>query len=119
MNKKKYERAHTEIQELIRLAPDYSDAYALQGDIFYNQTDYARALSSYEQAYAKNYRNNALCRTMADLYIQQGNNQKAIALYQEALTYDSTDGYTYGRLGSLIQGEEGNYYRTKAAEYPQ
>jgi hypothetical protein len=56
---------------------------------------------------------------MADLYIQQGNNQKAIALYQEALTYDSTDGYTYGRLGSLIQGEDGNYYRTKAAEYRQ
>jgi tetratricopeptide (TPR) repeat protein len=113
-----YPQALTEIQTLIKRNPSYNEAYSLQGDIYYNQADYQQALLSYETAYNNGVRNNGLCKIMADLYVRQGEGQKAIALYQEALTYDTTDVYSYRKLGELIPGEEGNYYRTRALQQP-
>ena len=56
---------------------------------------------------------------ISDVYMAQGQGQKAIALYQEALTYDTMDVYSYRKLGELIPGEDGNYYRTRALQYQQ
>jgi tetratricopeptide (TPR) repeat protein len=115
-DRKDYSRALSEVQNLIRKTPTYYEAFSLQGDIYYNQGEYQRALGSYETAYSNGMSNNALCKTMGDLYVRQGNNQKAINFYKEALTYDSSDVYSYQRLGEVIPGEEGNYYRTRALQ---
>ena len=71
----------------------------------------------YEEAYAKGYRSAGLSHVMAYIYDIKGETQKAIPLYKEAISYDTTRTEIYTRLGELIQGEEGNEYRQKAAQY--
>lgn len=53
---------------------------------------------------------------MAYIYDTKNNYDKAIPLYKEALTYDTTVVDIYTRLSELIPGEEGNYYRTQAVK---
>jgi hypothetical protein len=51
---------------------------------------------------------------MAYIYDTKGEYNKAINLYQEALSYDSSVVDIYTRLGELLPGADGNPYRSKA-----
>ena len=52
-----------------------------------------------------------LCYIMGYLYQDKKEPARAISLYQEALTYDSTQVDIYQRLGELIPDNNGNYYQ--------
>ena len=74
----------------------------------------------YKNAYENGgIRTRALCHLMAYIYDTKGDYSKAIDLYKEALSYDSTVVDIYKRLGELLPNEDGNYYRTQAVKLQQ
>ena len=116
-NRKQYSKAIEAGELAVSLNPDCNDARLLVGDGFYNSSQLDSAMRWYEEAYAKGYRSAGLSHVMAYIYDIKGETQKAIPLYKEAISYDTTRTEIYTRLGELIQGEEGNEYRQKAAQY--
>ncbi len=118
-NRRQYSRAIKEGKLAVSLNPECNDARLLVGDGFYNSSQLDSAMQWYEEAYSKGYRSAGLSHVMAYIYDTKGQTQKAIPLYKEAISYDTTRTNIYGRLGELIPGEEGNLYRQKAAQYPR
>jgi tetratricopeptide (TPR) repeat protein len=117
--RKQYRNSINETKNAVGIDPDYSEAMLLIGDDFYNSSQLDSAMLWYENAYSKGYRSGALSHIMAYIYDTKGNAQKAIPLYKEAISYDTTRTEIYQRLGELVGGEEGNLYRQKAARYQQ
>jgi tetratricopeptide (TPR) repeat protein len=117
--RKQYRNSINETKHAVDIDPDYTDAMLLIGDDFYNSSQLDSAMTWYENAYSKGARSAALSHVMAYIYDTKGNTQKAIPLYKEAISYDTTRTQIYQRLGELVGGEEGNQYRQKAAQYQQ
>ncbi len=115
-NRKSYRQAIDETKKIMEYAPDYTDAMLLIGDSFYNQSQLDSALRWYDGAYSSGYRSAVLCHLMAYIYDTKGETSKAIGLYKEAIGQDSTIVDIYTRLGELVPGEDGNWYRQKAAQ---
>jgi tetratricopeptide (TPR) repeat protein len=99
--------------------PDYVDGMLLIGDSFYNQSQLDSALRWYEGAYGQGYRSAILSHLMAYIYDVKGQTNQAIELYREAIGQDSTIVDIYTRLGELVPGEEGNWFRQKTAQLQQ
>lgn len=118
-NRKQYRRAIESGELAVRINPDCNDARLLIGDSFYNSSQLDSALRWYEEAYSNNYRSAGLSHVMAYIYDTKGETGRAIPLYKEAISYDTSRTQIYQRLGELIGGEEGNLYRQKAAQYQQ
>jgi tetratricopeptide (TPR) repeat protein len=114
-DRKDYGRAIVETRKVLTLEPEHTDALLLMGDSFYNQGQLDSALYWYEGAYSTGYRSAILCHLMAYIYDTKGKQETAINLYKEAIGQDSSIVAIYSRLGELVPGEEGNWYRTKAA----
>lgn len=119
-DQKKYSDGIAILLPLIEQNPDYYDAMLLLGDYYYIQKNYDAAMPLYENAYQNGgMRSRMLCHIMAYIYDTKGDYEKAIGLYQEALSYDSSVVDIYQRLGELIPGENGNFYRVKAVQMQQ
>jgi len=117
---KKYNEGIGILVPLIEAEPEYYDAKWLLGDCYYTLNKYDEAIGWYEDVYQNGgMRSSNLCYVMAYVYDTKQQYDKAISLYQETLTYDSTIVGIYKRLGELIPGDEGNIYRTKAFELKQ
>jgi Tfp pilus assembly protein PilF len=115
-NRKNYRQAIDETKKVLDYAPDYTDAMLLIGDSFYNQSQLDSALRWYEGAYSNGYRSAVLSHLMAYIYDTKGETSRAITSYKEAIGQDSSIVDIYTRLGELVPGEEGNWYRQKAAQ---
>lgn len=113
-NQKNYSLAETELQTLLDNNTSNLDAMQLLGDVYYDQEKHTEALNWYERAYSSGQRNNWICYVMGYLYEIKNDNARAIALYREALQYDSTVVDIYKRLGDLIPGKDGDVYRQRA-----
>jgi len=119
-DQKKYNDGIAVLTPLIDANQDYYDAMLLLGDCYYTQSKYDDAIPWYENAYQNGgIRSRILCHIMAYIYDTKGEYDKAIGLYQEALSYDSSNVDIYKRLGELIPGEDGNFYRVKAIQMKQ
>lgn len=116
-NRKQYRDGINEVKKAMAVDPEYSEGMLLIGDCFYNSSLQDSAMIWYENAYSRGYRSAGLSHTMAYIYDTKGDTQRAIPLYKEALSYDTTRTEIYSRLGELVSGEEGNAYRQKAAQY--
>ncbi|HKZ39100.1 MAG TPA: tetratricopeptide repeat protein, partial [Chryseolinea sp.] len=115
-NQKKYDESITVLRPVLEANPDYYDATLLMGDCYYLQKNYDEAILLYEEAYTNGgSRSRVLCHIMAYIYDTKGDYEKAINLYKEALSYDSSVVDIYKRLGELIPNVDGNVYRSKAA----
>jgi Tfp pilus assembly protein PilF len=113
---KNYEKSLRESLQLIRESPEYMEAILLTGSNYYAQQRYDSAIYFYEDVYGKGQRGAWLCHVMAYIYDTRGDQQRAIPLYQEALSYDSNLLAVYERLGELFPGADGNSYRQKVQE---
>jgi tetratricopeptide (TPR) repeat protein len=118
-DRRNYGGAIQEGKLILEYSPDYTDAKLLIGDSYYNQTQLDSALTWYDNVYQTGYRSAPLCHLMAYIYDVKGKTSTAINLYQEAMGQDSSIVEIYTRLGELIPGEDGNWYRTKAANMSQ
>jgi tetratricopeptide (TPR) repeat protein len=116
-DQKKYSDAISILTPLLIEEPQNYSAMLTLGDCYYAQDNYVDAIAWYENAYQNGgIRGSSLSYIMGYIYETKKDNERAIALYKEALTYDDTIADIYERLGRLIPGEEGNAYRAKAIE---
>lgn len=115
-NQKNYRQAIDEGKKVLDINPDYTNAQLLIGDSFYNQSQLDSAIQWYEGAYSSGYRSAILCHLMAYIYDVKGETKRAINLYREAIGQDSTIADIYVRLGELIPGDDGNWFRQKGVQ---
>jgi tetratricopeptide (TPR) repeat protein len=115
-DQKNYRGAIDVARKILAIEPTQMNALLLMGDSFYNQTQLDSALYWYEGAYETGYRSAVLCHLMAYIYDTKGQQETAIGLYKEAISQDSSIVAIYARLGELVEGEEGNFYRQKAVK---
>ena len=119
-DQKKYNEGIALLTPLIDTNPEYYEAMQLLGHCYYTLNKYDEAMPWYENVYQNGgVRSRILCHIMAFIYDSKGEYDKAIGLYQEALSYDSTIVDIYQRLGELIPGENGSFYRTRAIQMKQ
>jgi tetratricopeptide (TPR) repeat protein len=115
-NQKNYSQSAKEGLRILEIEPLDEDGLLLTGDSYYLQNRYDSAIHFYEQGYTNGIRTAGLSHVMAYIYDTQGKLDKAIPLYQEALGYDSARTDIYKRLGELMPGAEGEWYKNKAAQ---
>ena len=113
----KYKPSLQELFALMDKNPSYYEAMVLAGDDYYMQNKYDSAIYWYEQGYGNGVRNAGLCHVMAYIYDEKGKQEKAVPLYQEALSYDSTRIEIYERLSQLFPGRDGEEYRKAFNRY--
>ena len=119
-NRGNYGEAIGLLTPILEANSDYYDAMLLIGDSYYAQKQFDDALRWYTIAYEDGaIRTRALCHLMAYIVDTQGDYSRAVDLYKEALSYDSTVVDIYVRLGELLPNDEGNYYRTQAVKLKQ
>lgn len=116
-DQKKYSEATSILTPLLIEQPEFYSAMLVMADCYYAQDNYVDALPWYETAYQEGgVRGFNLCYIMGYIYETRQENERAIELYKEAITYDDTVADIYLRLGQLIPGDEGNAYRARAIE---
>lgn len=112
---RKYEEGRVLLDPLVSDCTNCVNALLLMGDLYYVEKRYEESFSWYDKAYSEGgARGSLLCQRLGYLYDVKQEYQQAVALYEEALAYDSTTIEIYQRLGELLPGEEGNYYRARA-----
>ena len=116
---KKYDQAVQTLTGLFEKDPTYFDALQKLGDIYYDQKRFDEALKYYDQAYANGERNDWICYVTGYLYEMKGDTKKAIDLYKESLSYDSSEIDIYARLGTLLPGTDGDFFRREANKRSQ
>lgn len=114
-----HDLALNELRSLLKENPEHYNAMYLMGDVYYNQKNFAAALPLYEKAYSNGIRNRWICHLMAFLYEQKNQLDKAIPLYKESLSYDSSNVAVYVRLGELLPGRDGEFFRQRGAQMNQ
>ena|SRR5688572_22120129 len=119
-NLQKYDQSIDVLSPVLSENPEYYDAMLLIGDAYYALQKNDDAIIWYANAYENGQaRSQALCYIMAYIYDTKADYTRAVDLYKEALAYDSSVVDIYKRLGELLQGEEGNFYRTQAVKLRQ
>ena len=113
---KNYDQSIELLRNLLKENSEYAEASQLIGDNYYNQQRYDSALRWYNKAYDGGIRNRYLFHLMGYIHQTKGDNTHAIKYYQEALQYDSSVLDIYQRLGTLIPGQAGDFYRRTAVE---
>jgi tetratricopeptide (TPR) repeat protein len=114
-NQKSYRQAQEETLKILKYKPDHVNARLLIGDCYYSQNLLDSAITWYDQVYADGYRSAGLCHVMAYIYDTKGQTEKAIGLYKETINQDTTRKEVYTRLGELLPGQEGEWYRSRAS----
>jgi tetratricopeptide (TPR) repeat protein len=110
-----YEKSREELNYIFDRTDQFQAAFLMAGDSYYVATQYDSAIGYYETGYNLGARSKDLLNIMAYIYDVKGDKQKAISFYRETLEYDSTLVDVYRRLGELLPGEDGQYYRAKAS----
>jgi tetratricopeptide (TPR) repeat protein len=110
---KAYKKTMDVTSDIFADDPAYNEPIVLSGDSYYVQKRYDSAFYWYDKAYVQGHRTAWLCHVLGYLYSEKSNQQKAVALYKEALSYDSTRVDIYERLGEIYPGPEGQFYRKK------
>jgi len=115
----RYKEAIDATSKIMEYNPSDLNAMLLIGDSYYTMGQHESALQWYTSAYDGGYRGALLSHLMAYIYDTQGKSAEAIKFYQEAIGLDSSKVEIYTRLGELMPGEDGNFYRKKAMQFSQ
>jgi tetratricopeptide (TPR) repeat protein len=113
---KDYRSSLKESFAVMKLSPEHSDAVLLAGDNYYSQERYDSAMYYYESEYARGTRTPGLTHVMAFIYDTKGQQEKALGLYKETLSMDSTRVGIYDRLSEL-QSDSAVFYKVQAKKW--
>ncbi|MFH0985881.1 MAG: tetratricopeptide repeat protein [Candidatus Omnitrophota bacterium] len=82
-------------QKSIRLKPDYAHAHICLGDYYRKIRDYGKALESYEKAIelVRPIGKISFYRSMADIFLMQGQAAKALPYFEKALAIEANPEY--------------------------
>jgi tetratricopeptide (TPR) repeat protein len=117
--KQNYKQSRQELFNILETTPDYYDAMVLAGDDYYVEQRNDSAFYWYQKAYDNGVRSAGLSRVLAEINDARSNRDKAIDLYKESLSYDSTNTTVYTRLGQLLPGRDGEVYRRAAQRWKE
>jgi tetratricopeptide (TPR) repeat protein len=117
--KQNYKQSRKELFNILENTPDYYDAMVLAGDDYYVEQRNDSAFYWYQKAYDNGVRSAGLSRVLAEINDAKSNRDKAIDLYKESLSYDSTNTTVYTRLGQLLPGIDGEVYRKAAQRWKE
>jgi tetratricopeptide (TPR) repeat protein len=113
---KDYRSSLKESFALLKRSPEHSDGVLLTGDNYYSQERYDSAMYYYEGEYARGTRTAGLSHVMAFIYDTKGQQEKAIGLYKETLSMDSTRVGIYDRLSEL-EPNSSVFYKVQAKKW--
>jgi tetratricopeptide (TPR) repeat protein len=97
---KDYEKALTEIENLIKKEPS-ATLFLKKGIVYQNLQDYQNAVQAFTGGLSYEPDNIALMGEAAECFSVLGNNQDAISYYEAAMKIDSTDLVMAGKLGRV------------------
>lgn len=107
-SKKDYERSKPLLQFVIRKFPNYGDALWLLGDVHLDRNQLDSAKICFDRAYQTGLRTGTFLQLMASLY-ENDNRSRAISLYRESITQDSTLVESYRKLSILDPSRSDEY----------
>jgi tetratricopeptide (TPR) repeat protein len=90
------------ISRALRLNPEASPAYTIQGYLFKQEGDYGQASLSFQTALRYNFQNSLSHTQLADLAIRLGRYQEAIERCRSVLAFDPFSVIAYHRLGVAL-----------------
>jgi tetratricopeptide (TPR) repeat protein len=109
-----YEHAVADVNEAVKLDPNFSLAYHLRGYLYNKKGDDDRAIADLAEAvtlapkYAPAYYDRGI------LYAKKGDHDRAIADFTEALKFDPKDAGAYYERGRVLYEKEGGHDRAIA-----
>jgi tetratricopeptide (TPR) repeat protein len=107
-SKKDYNRAMPILRACLRQHSDYGEAWWLIGDVHYDRKNIDSARICFDRAYQSGLRNGDFLQLMASVY-EKENTSRAIELYRESLSQDSTLVEGYRKLTKLDPSNSGEY----------
>jgi tetratricopeptide (TPR) repeat protein len=117
--KQNYKQSRRELFSLMENTPDYYDAMVLTGDDYYVEQRNDSAFYWYQKAYDNGVRSAGLSRVLAEIHDSKSNRDKAIDLYKESLSYDSTNTGIYDRLSELLPNRDGEVFRKASKRWKE
>jgi tetratricopeptide (TPR) repeat protein len=106
---KQYDQSRKDAFDILSINPNYDDATLMIGDNYYAEQSYDSALYWYEEAYNRGLRSAWLSHVMGYIYDTKNQSDRAVNLYLEALSYDSSKAEIYQRLSELVPTESARY----------
>lgn len=77
----KYDDAIFALHRIIKLNPDFNEAYFMLGNVHFLQKDYVHAAQAYEALLAHNQQDLKVANNLAETYLQLGRFEQAIPLF--------------------------------------
>jgi tetratricopeptide (TPR) repeat protein len=116
-DQKEYLESIEILRTCLQIDPSNKDAAYVMGHNYYDQEQYDEAFTWYSKAYAAGLRDAFLSHALGYLYDEKKQNaSRAIELYKEALSMDSSRVTIYTRLAEL-EPEKAVFYKRKAKEW--
>ncbi len=103
-----YEKAKSELDNAIRIKPDYADAYNSLGIYYYKVGHYEEAIAACNQAIRMNPNDGEAYNNLGIDYYKLGRYEEAEKAYKQAISINPDFAEAYNNLGSLY-GTEGYY----------
>ena len=105
---KKPDQAIQILNNAIAQNPDYAPVYELLGRIAYENHDFPKAVSAYEEYAILNPNSAEACNTLAGLYLQMNEFVKAFGALDKALTIDPLEPNAYKIKGMIYIAQGDN-----------
>ena len=98
------EEAVFQLQEALRLRPDYPEAHTNMGSVLYYQGNYDQAVAFYRHAIRLKPDDAGVYNNLGNVLSHQGRHAEAMAACQQALKLAPDDAGAYNNLGNAYKG---------------
>lgn len=114
-NKKNYDRAIEDYDQVIRLAPNDADSFYRRGLCYFETNDYGRAIRDFDEAIKLNPDNAAIFQSRGQAYESRNDYDQAIRDYDRAISLQSSYGLAFFRRAKIYEAKR--QYEHALADY--
>ncbi len=114
-NKKNYDRAIEDYNQVIRLAPNDTDSFYRRGLSYFEKNDYSRAIQDFDEAIKLNPDNAAILQSRGWAYESKNDYDQAIRDYDRAISLQSSYGPAFIRRAKVYEAKR--QYEQALADY--